>query len=644
MKAVILGGGIAGLTAGILFQRNNWTVVVNEKSKHLDPQGFAFLMSSDGLSVLNKFINSTGLQLNRQNVALFSLKTTNNQEIIKIKLKGWSSMKRKDLVSFLHSFFTENTLKYSRVFSHFIYENEKAVAAVFENGEIEYGDIFIGADGVHSKVREQVFGSVHHSPVEVKEIVGICKFEWEDDNKGAVFQKFQSNKHGLSFGIIPVALNEVVWFMQYDARLETSVDKKDVESLKTFCLNMLQDFPLDVKNVLQNNDFTKTYLWNTTDFDLLPSFNKNNIVLIGDAAHLALPFTSAGSTNAILDAEALIEGFEKYTDYNDAFEYYYLQRSSKLKHHIEQGRELKNTFLNPTNSNQYNYKLPLVSDDDKAISTIQNKPINILYFTDPICSTCWIIQPILRKLQLEYEDYINIDYKMGGLLPSWKEFSKGIIKQPLDAANHWEDVSLSHKTPIIGDVWIEDQLESSYPPSIAFKAAQLQSVDKAIILLRRLKELVFIQKKNITKWEIIESVALKVGLDTAQLMEDMQNKGKDLFLEDLKLSKEYDVNLFPSIYFSNESGTKLSLKGYHPYEKFEKIIKEIAPDIIKKRIDIDPEELFIKFNNMTESEFLFLSNMESEKGSLVLQKLYEDGKIEKLENRNGLMWMYKNSD
>jgi 2-polyprenyl-6-methoxyphenol hydroxylase-like FAD-dependent oxidoreductase len=32
MKVVIIGGGIAGLTAGILFQRKNWTVVWNAEN------------------------------------------------------------------------------------------------------------------------------------------------------------------------------------------------------------------------------------------------------------------------------------------------------------------------------------------------------------------------------------------------------------------------------------------------------------------------------------------------------------------------------------------------------------------------------------------------------------------------------------
>jgi len=68
------------------------------------------------------------------------------------------------------------------------------------------------------------------------------------------------------------------------------------------------------------------------------------------------------------------------------------------------------------------------------------------------------------------------------------------------------------------------------------------------------------------------------------------------------------------------------------------------PGIIKKTVNLEPEALFDKFNNMTESEFMFLSNIESEQGKVILQQLYEDGKIEKFENRNGIIWMNKHLD
>src|SRR5690606_2630915 len=55
------------------------------------------------------------------------------------------------------------------------------------------------------------------------------------------------------------------------------------------------------------------------------------------------------------------------------------------------------------------------------VSTIEagTKPLKVIYFTDPICSSCWGIEPQLRKLKLEYGGSVDIDYRMGGLLPDW---------------------------------------------------------------------------------------------------------------------------------------------------------------------------------------------------------------------------------
>jgi 2-polyprenyl-6-methoxyphenol hydroxylase-like FAD-dependent oxidoreductase len=47
------------------------------------------------------------------------------------------------------------------VFSHFIQNNVDYGG--FENGETEYGDIFIGADGSNSKVRESIWKSQFYS-------------------------------------------------------------------------------------------------------------------------------------------------------------------------------------------------------------------------------------------------------------------------------------------------------------------------------------------------------------------------------------------------------------------------------------------------------------------------------------------------
>ena len=138
------------------------------------------------------------------------------------------------------------------------------------------------------------------------------------------------------------------------------------------------------------------------------------------------------------------------------------------------------------------------SNDSKHAITAQKKAIKIVYYTDPIFSSCWGIEPQLRKLKLEYGNDIEIEYRMGGLLPDWS-YNSGGISKPSDVAGHWDEVSKYYDMPIDGDVWLEDPLNSSYPPSIAFKAAQMQDLDKAVLFLRSMRELLFLQKKNITK-------------------------------------------------------------------------------------------------------------------------------------------------
>ena len=184
--------------------------------------------------------------------------------------------------------------------------------------------------------------------------------------------------------------------------------------------------------------------------------------------------------------------------------------------------------------------IPDSTANTKVATQKTEKSVKVIYFTDPICSSCWGIEPQLRKLKLEYGNNVEIEYRMGGLLPDWS-YNSGGISKPSDVAHHWDEVSVYYDMPIDGDVWLEDPLNSSYPPSIAFKAAQMQDNEKAILFLRELRELVFLQKKNIAKWENIALAAKTVGLNVEQLKTDFDGKAKTLFEEDLKLAIQFGV-------------------------------------------------------------------------------------------------------
>ncbi|HCZ35602.1 MAG TPA: dithiol-disulfide isomerase [Cytophagales bacterium] len=286
-------------------------------------------------------------------------------------------------------------------------------------------------------------------------------------------------------------------------------------------------------------------------------------------------------------------------------------------------------------------EIPVDKVDSTGHENIQaaEKPIKVIYFTDPICSSCWGIEPQLRKLKLEYGDSVEIEYRMGGLLPDWS-YNSGSINKPSDVAHHWDEVSAYYDMPIDGDVWLEDPLHSSYPPSIAFKAAQLQDNDKAISFLREIREMVFLQKKNITKWEHLETAAKNVGLNLKQFKADYESSAKELFNEDLKLGKELGVRGFPSLFFMDKNGKREFVYGSKPYSVFENAVRKMASSAKKVEYNKSWEALFTKYPTLTTKEYSELSGTPRNETEAILEDLNAKGKLEKHATKNGAMWLF----
>ncbi len=280
--------------------------------------------------------------------------------------------------------------------------------------------------------------------------------------------------------------------------------------------------------------------------------------------------------------------------------------------------------------------------DAASKSTLQaaEQSIKLIYFTDPICSSCWGIEPQLRKLKLEYGNAIEIEYRMGGLLPDWS-YNSGGIGKPSDVASHWDEVSVHYDMPIDGDGWLEDPLDSSYPPSIAFKAAQMQDEKKALLFMREIREMVFLQKKNIAKWEHLKIAATTVGLNVEQLKTDFEGKAKMLFEEDLKLAKEMGVRGFPTIFFTDGAGNTETVYGTRPYAFYEMAILKLNPDATKSEYSKNWETLFSKYHSFTAKEFAEVSGTPRNESEHKLNELSDSGALKKFTTKNGSIWSVK---
>ncbi len=279
------------------------------------------------------------------------------------------------------------------------------------------------------------------------------------------------------------------------------------------------------------------------------------------------------------------------------------------------------------------------STTDARVST-GSKAVKIIYFTDPICSSCWGIEPQLRRLKLEYGADIDVEYHMGGLLPDWS-YNSGGISKPSDVAHHWDEVSRYYQMPIDGNVWLEDPLDSSYPPSIAFKAAELQDHEKALKFLRILREKVFLEKKNIAKWEHIAAAALAAGLDVEALKKDYESSAKADFQKDLELARQLGVRGFPTLFVTNAAGKQATVYGFRPYADFENAIRRVYPEIPKANYVNDWQSLFATYSTLTTREFAELRDISLPVAAEQLEALVRANKILKVDTRNGAIWIRK---
>jgi 2-polyprenyl-6-methoxyphenol hydroxylase-like FAD-dependent oxidoreductase len=356
MKIVIIGGGIAGLTAAIALKRNKNQVVVREKNSIHKDSGMAFMLHSKTINDIHS-LTDTELDLTNFKINTFILKDS-EQTRNSVKLTGWYALKRNRLLNFLQSQLTSDEYYDNSDFSHLQYKGDKAISAVFKDGSVEYGDLFIGADGINSKVRDLVC-KAHFFPNEINEVVCIAKHKDENIHDNT-FRKYLSIKKGMAFGFIPISNNEHVWFLQFDSRLYGSTFKKSSEIENAINSQLITELPKEVREIIESSDLKKVHLWKNKELKILPSYYKANICLIGDAAHGSISLTSSGVSSGVSSAIKLAQVLNSSESLQSALNKYDKVRKKKNALTIEYAKRLKLQFNSPPDKID-NYDLPLFS-------------------------------------------------------------------------------------------------------------------------------------------------------------------------------------------------------------------------------------------------------------------------------------------
>ncbi|MBP3041852.1 DsbA family protein [Bacillaceae bacterium Marseille-Q3522] len=269
----------------------------------------------------------------------------------------------------------------------------------------------------------------------------------------------------------------------------------------------------------------------------------------------------------------------------------------------------------------------------------EKKPIEIYKFIDPFCPDCWAIEPVIKKLLIEYGRYFSIKHVLSGRLKNLNRVKK---RRTAFIYNHCAE--LEHHA---GIQWIENPISSPYIASIAIKAAELQGRKLCARFIRQLQEKIFLGKENIEKFSVLQECAKQVGLDVDEFISDIHSDSvAKAFQCDLKITVEMDVQEIPTLVFFNENieeeGIKIS--GAYPYEVYEQIIEEMLEE---KPVPATPPpiEAFLKyFKLVATKEISIVYNMPIEKAETELKKLQLKQLVESVPVKNGMFWRYLKND
>lgn len=208
------------------------------------------------------------------------------------------------------------------------------------------------------------------------------------------------------------------------------------------------------------------------------------------------------------------------------------------------------------------------------------RTVELYYVTDPICSHCWALEPVLRRFIEQYGDYFHFHTVMGGLLEKWGDVpvdpANG-ISGPADVAGHWREVGEYSRMPIDGSLMVENPVQSSYPPSRVFKVIQKHHGDeKAFEYLRRARESLFAFNHNIAEKSVMIEIVNKLGLNGEAIVTEAESSnGQQLLNEDFALARDLGARGFPTIIMVNEEKKGIKIVGGRPFESYVDGLKQV---------------------------------------------------------------------
>jgi 2-polyprenyl-6-methoxyphenol hydroxylase-like FAD-dependent oxidoreductase len=337
MKVLIIGGGIGGLTTALVCKHFQLEYEVFEAAPEIREVGSGIWVPPNAMQVMHRLhladkVKETGTVLDKISIggptgkSWYSLLTEN---IIPKFGFGTVAIHRARLQALLYSALDKHKVHTGKRLHRFS-QTKEGVTLFFQDGSQASGTCAVGADGLRSVTRQQLFGDL---PLRYSGQTcwrGIVRLRLPENMKASMIELW-GKRSGQRFAYSQITAEEVYYY----ATLATEPGgKDDLGNLKSFLHTNYDSFGTTAKLII---DAIEPQTVIRTDlFDLKPihTWTQENVALLGDAAHATTPNLGQGAAQAIEDAYVLISLLKKQSDDIPLALRQYQQLRIKKAHHI----------------------------------------------------------------------------------------------------------------------------------------------------------------------------------------------------------------------------------------------------------------------------------------------------------------------
>lgn len=314
-RAVVVGGGIGGLTAALALAAEGFQVTVLEQSASFGDVGAGIQLSPNATRVLHHL----GLEAPLRGIAFLpegtEMRSWRRGHVIATTPLGaavrdryghpYYHVHRADLVGVLAQAASTHPairlLTGTRVESVAV---DDARAAVRTGEQTHEAELLVGADGIHSVVRERLFGAL--APRFTGNVAWRGLIPADRLPAGLVRPMATAwwgpQRHFVHYYVRRGELVNCVCVVEKEGwQLESWTERGDLAELR-------RDFGgwhRDIQTLIDAMDPHACFKWALFDREPLPRWSQGVATLLGDACHPTLPFMAQGAAMAIEDAAVL---------------------------------------------------------------------------------------------------------------------------------------------------------------------------------------------------------------------------------------------------------------------------------------------------------------------------------------------------